>query len=228
MTPCWAGCPRCWPGSAASSTRTGAVDDGIRIDRISLLEKIKAAVGGGAVRGDRGVRPVPGRRAAGRRGGLPPAGQGIAEQVGLATKTVRLARRPQAHPGPRPDHELPARSGCWPAGRSRSMWRSWWRPRPPTSTPTSAGTSTSNWSPPAARSWRPSRRPGWPGGWPMRPTRPAAVNRARNARKDRRVSLRPGPGHHVPGSTRCCPSKKASRCLCRAQPAHRRRQGRRR
>ena len=65
----------------------GEVDAGVRIDRISLLEKVKAAAA--AVQAAEIVKFAQAQVAAQKDAGVHPRrlGRGIAEQLGLATKT---------------------------------------------------------------------------------------------------------------------------------------------
>ena len=70
------------------SAGMGRIDDAARVDRISMLEKIKAAAAAAQAAEIVCVRPVAGRRSSVRYGvNYRRLGQGIAEQVGLATHT---------------------------------------------------------------------------------------------------------------------------------------------
>ena len=72
-----------------------------RVERISLLEQIKGAICAAQAAETVSFAPVPGRRAAGGRGGTTARlGRGIAERIGLATKTSGPGTAPAASPWP--------------------------------------------------------------------------------------------------------------------------------
>ena len=91
----------------------GTADVATQVERIAALERIKAGAAARR-RGGGPVRAVPGSRAAGRRGGLSPAGQGIVDQVGMATRTGPWQGARRLTISQDLWHELP---GCRPAGR---------------------------------------------------------------------------------------------------------------
>ena len=199
----------------------------MRIDRISVLEKIKAAVGGGAGGGDREVRPSPGRRPQRRRGasragwgGGSPSRSGWPPRPGRGTAPADSAWPETC------GSTCPPATPCWPAVRSANTSPSSWRPKPVISTRSCADTSTTNSLLPACDQMGPKQAAAAARKLAYQADPAGSLDRGRTARKDRRVTCRPAPDT-MSLLNALLPVEQGVACYAALKTPHRHRQSRR-